>query len=63
MNQNKYANNLRTINLLTFTKKEFSHVRGQLVYTANGTRPDIVFNYAQLAHLKATKSMESVLNY
>ena len=51
INQNNYASTFRTLKPNNFTPKEFSRLRGQIGYIANGTRPDVAFNFAYLSQI------------
>ena len=50
------VNPLKPINPRNFTAEEFGHLRRQLSYVAEGTRPDIAYHCARLSHIQVKQS-------
>ena len=56
IDQVAYSTSLKYIDVKTFTQTEFAHLRGQVAYLANTTRPDIAYSSAIMAQTKATEA-------
>ena len=57
--QYSYIDTLEKINPNLLSKNEFSHLRGQVRYAAQGTRSDVAYACAQLSQTCAAEAMNS----
>ena len=61
--QKAYKKTMKVLDPKSASKKQFSHVLGQLGYIANGTRPDVCFDFSSLSRLKSEEPNPRSIRY